>query len=80
MKLYGFALIVQEFDDVTADQIYAQCPDTSIGKSNGIMYVAFDRETVSLESVLNTAAADLRQLGISPTRVEMDVPEAAMAS
>lgn len=60
MKLYEFMFVVPEFDDTIADQIYARCPDTSIGKSNGIMYVAFDREAVSLESALSTAAADLR--------------------
>ena len=79
MKTYEFTLIVPDIDDVTVDAVYGRCLDSSIGASHGTMYVAFDREAVSLEDALDSAIADLRQLGIEPLRIEMDVPEPAMA-
>ena len=79
MKTFEFTLIVPDIDDATADAVYGRCPDSSIGRSHGTMYVAFDREAMSLEAALDSAVADLRQLGIAPVRVEMDVREPAMA-
>ncbi len=80
MKIYEFTLIIPEIDDTTVEAIYGSCHDSSIGKTRGTMYVAFDRESESLESALDSAVEDLRKLGIEPLRVEMDVPEAALAS
>lgn len=80
MKIFEFTLIVPDMDDATVDAIYGQCPDSSVGKSHGTMYVAFDREAFTLEDALKSAVRDLRRLGIDPMRVEMDVPEPAMAS
>ena len=79
MKTYEFTLILPDIDDATVDAVYGRCPDSSIGRSHGAMYVAFDREGMSLEVALDSAVTDLRQLGIVPLRVEMDVPEPAMA-
>ena len=80
MNVYEFTLIVPDIDDTTVDAVYGRCPDSSIGKSHGIMYVAFDREAKSLEAALESAVADLRRIGITPLRVEMDIPESAIAS
>lgn len=80
MKIYEFTLILPEIDDATIDAVYGLCPDSSIGKSHGVMYAAFDRKAMSLEAALNSAVTDLRKLGIAPLRVEMDVPEPALAS
>ena len=80
MKTYEFTLIVPDIDDATVDAVYGRCPDSSIGSVHGTMYVAFDREAMSLEAALDSAIADLRQLGIAPIRVEMDVPESTLAS
>jgi hypothetical protein len=80
MKTYGFTLIVPDIDDATVDAVYGRCPDSSIGSSHGTMDVAFDREAVSQEAALESAIADLRQLGIAPLRVEMDAPESTLAS
>lgn len=79
MKIYEFILIVPEIDDAAIDAVYGRCPDSSIGRSHGTMYVAFDREAVSLEAALDSAVTDLRQLGITPLRIEMDIPERLMA-
>ncbi len=80
MKTYEFTLILPDIDDATVDAIYGLCQDSSIGRSHGTMYIAFDRESISLEMALDSAVADLRRLGIDPLRVEMDVPVLAMAS
>ncbi len=80
MKTYEFTLILPDIDDATVDAIYGLCEDSSIGKSHGTMYIAFDRESISLEAALDSAVADSRRLGIDPLRVEIDVPVLAMAS
>ncbi len=79
MKTYEFTLIVPDVDDATVDEVYGRCSDASIGRSRDTMYVAFDREATSLDAALSSATEDLRQLGIAPIRVEMDVPEPAVA-
>lgn len=79
MKTFEFTLIVPDIDDAVIDAIYGKCPDSSVGRTHGTMYVAFDREASSLELALHSAVADLRQLGVRPLRVEMDVPEPTMA-
>ena len=80
MKTYAFTLIVADIDDAMVDAVYGRYPDSSIGRSHGTMYVAFDRKAISLEAALDSAVADLRQLGIAPLRIEMDVPKQALVS
>lgn len=79
MKTYEFILIVPDIDDAIVEAVYERCLDTSVGRSHGTTYVAFDREATSLDAALDSAIDDLRQLGIAPIRVEMDVPEPAVA-
>ncbi|KOR31128.1 hypothetical protein TI05_13010 [Achromatium sp. WMS3] len=80
MKLYKFTLILPDIDDATVDAIYGQYHDISIGKSHGIMYAAFDREALSLEVALHSAILNLQKWKITPLRIEMDIPEVALAS
>jgi hypothetical protein len=80
MKTYAFTLIVADIDDTMVDAVYGRCPDSSSGRSRGTMYVAFDRKAISLEAALDSAVADLWQLGIAPLRIEMDVPKQALVS
>nr|VFK16013.1 MAG: hypothetical protein BECKLPF1236B_GA0070989_108721 [Candidatus Kentron sp. LPFa] len=81
MKTHEFTLILSEpdIDDSTVEAIYEKCLDSSIGKSRGALYVAFDREAASFDTAFDSAMEDLRHLGITPLRVEMDIPEPAMA-
>ena len=74
MKTYEFTIIVPEVDDRKAEAIYAKCKDSSLGKSHGTTYVAFDREAESLEHAIDSAIADLNSVGVQPMRVEMEVP------
>jgi len=78
MSTCEFLVIIPEVDGKTADAIYRKCDDSSLGKSNGRTYVAFDRKAESLEEAIEWAVADLANLGVRPLRIEMDVP--AMAS
>jgi hypothetical protein len=79
MKKYEFSLIVDDLNDNTVDVVYGKCPDASIGRSNGTTYVAFDREALSLDVAIESAVADLNRVGITPLRVEMDIPKPSMA-
>jgi hypothetical protein len=76
-KKYEFTLIIPDQDLSTINRLYAGSPDASAGKNNGQSYVAFDREAESLESAIQSAVVDLRNLNIEPIRLEMEVPEAA---
>jgi len=77
MKTYEFTVIIPDVDETTADAIYGKCGDASLGKSNGMTYVAFDRDGESLESAIDSAVADLRSVGVQPLRVEMELPATA---
>ena len=74
MKTYEFTLIVSEIEDELAEKLYGICNDASLGQTHGTTYVAFDRESKSLEAAINSALADLTSIGIEPLRVEMAVP------
>ena len=77
MKVYQFTLILPEVDDDTAEAIYGKCKDSSLGKTAGETYLAFDREVASLESAIDSALAELRSLGIQPLQIQMEVPAAS---
>lgn len=74
MKVYQFTLILPDLDGGTAEAIYAACNDSSLGRTSGTTYLAFDREATSLELAIESALADLKSLGVEPLRIEMDVP------
>nr|VFK46606.1 MAG: hypothetical protein BECKTC1821D_GA0114238_103330 [Candidatus Kentron sp. TC] len=79
MKTYEFTVILSDpdIDEPTVDAVYGKCADSSIGRSHGTIYVAFDRESTSLDAALHSAIDDLRHLGITPRRVEMGILELA---
>ena len=74
MKTYEFTVIVPAMDDPTADAVYGLCPDSSVGATHGVSYVAFDREADTLEQAIQSAVSQLRHLGVEPLRIELDVP------
>ena len=74
MKIYEFTLVLPDVNDQTGDAIYGKCKESSVGNSNGTTYVAFDREAESLESAIDSAVADLKNVGVQPLRLEMEVP------
>lgn len=74
MKTYEFTLVLSDVDDETAEAIYGKCHDSSLGMSNGTTYIAFDRQSKSLESAIDSAIADLKNVGVQPLRVEIEIP------
>ena len=74
MKTYEFILILPEMDNEIAEAIYEVCNDSSLGKTNGATYVAFDRLAESLESAIDSAIADLKSVNVQPLRIEMEIP------
>ena len=74
MQIYEFILIISDVDEETAEAIYGQCQDSSVGKSHETTYVAFDREAESLESAISSAVDDLKKIGVQPMKVEIEVP------
>lgn len=74
MKTYEFAIIISEVVNETEEAIYNKCADSSLGKSNGTTYVAFDRDADSLEQAIDPAIADLKSAGVHPLHVEMKIP------
>ena len=77
MKTYEFTLVIPDVTEQTADAVYGTCADASLGRSNGITYVAFDREAESLESAISSAVADVESVGVRPVRVQMELSAAA---
>ena len=73
MQIYEFILIIPDVNEETAEAIYGQCRDSSVGKSHEATYVAFDREAESLESAIHSAVNDLKQIGVQPLKVEIEV-------
>lgn len=74
MQIYEFILIIPDVDEEVAEAIYGRCQDSSVGKSHEATYVAFDREAKSLESAISSAVDDLKQIGVQPMKVEIEVP------
>lgn len=76
MQTFEFTVIVPHLDDETIDAIAGRCPDSGVGTRKGTTFVDFDREAMSLGSAIDSAVADLEELGIKPVRVLIDMPQA----
>ena len=81
MRTYRFTVILAEVDVMTeamADDLYeAGCSDGSPFSGNGMAAVGFDREAVSLEEAIRSAARDVEKAGLTVARVEMGSDEIA---
>ena len=64
--------------DVT-DRLFGRCPDAGMFTSQGCSRVEFDREAASLEEAVRSAVADVRAVGLTAERVELDVDDLAVA-
>jgi len=75
MKTYEFSLVLSEpeLSDQDCDALCeAGCDDGTVVTRTGVTYIAFDRQTDSLESAIRSATADVRAAGFDVARVEMD--------
>ncbi len=67
MPVHQFTFIVEGADlqeDERLDRLFeAGCDDSTVGSSEGIQYVAFDREAESFEDAVASARRDLETIG-----------------
>lgn len=55
----------------------AGCDDGTFGTSRGVSVVDFAREARSFPDAIRTAAADIREAGLTPESVEIEIAELA---
>jgi hypothetical protein len=75
-QTYAFSVVLRqaELSEAECDTLYAAgCDDGTIVTREGRSFIAFDRESESLESAIRTAATDVRAAGLQIDHVEMDV-------
>jgi len=73
MPVHHFTLIVEGTDlqtDPTIEALFeAGCDDATVGRSNGVQYIAFDREAESLAEAVHSAQREVEKVeGVRVTR------------
>lgn len=73
MPIHHFTLIVDGSDLQTEpliDALFeAGCDDATVGRTDGVQYIDFDREAESLGEAINSAVRDVEQVkGVRVTR------------
>lgn len=82
MATHQFTVVVDGLDlqsDPCANALFeAGCDDATAGRINGVQYVEFDREAVSLEAAIRSAVSDLQRLdGLETLRISIQFPPRA---
>jgi hypothetical protein len=76
MKIYEFDVILKDISEVTDDQadalFAAGCDDAKPASCNGLVWLHFDREAVTLEDGIRSAIAQVQSAGLSVSKVELD--------
>jgi hypothetical protein len=79
--IWRFTLFINglsEFTDEQADALYeAGCSDGSLASGDGRAWIGFDREADSLLAAVQSAIADIGQVGLEIDHVEIDHEEVA---
>jgi len=82
MKTYGFDVVLKDATEITdeqADGLFAAgCDDGTPTVCNGVAWIHFDREAVSLEEAIRSAVNQVQAAGFSVSKVELDA-DAAVA-
>jgi hypothetical protein len=82
MKIYEFDAILKDVSEVTDDQaegLFAVgCDDGTPAACEGVAWIHFDREAVSLEAAISSAVAQVQVAGLQVSKVELDA-EAAVS-
>ena len=73
MPIHHFTLIVDGSDlqdEPLIDALFeAGCDDATVGRTDGVQYIDFDREAESLGEAINSAVRDVEQVeGVRVTR------------
>ena len=79
MAIHQFAVVVDGVDlqsNPGANALFtAGCDDATAGRINGVQYVEFDREAVSLDVAIQSAASGLQRLdGLEVVRASSQTP------
>ena len=81
--IYEFEVVLAGHDIMTVELgealVAAGCDDSTTGSCNGEAFVAFDRESPSLEDAIRSALADIRKAGIEPAEVRLAPGSLAIA-
>ena len=76
MKTYEFDVVLKgllEIGDDEADVLFAAgCDDGTPVCRDGLVWVHFDREAMSLESAIRSAVAQVQSAGFRVAKVELD--------
>lgn len=77
MKTYEFDVVLEdtaELSDDQADALFeAGCDDGTPSSGDGRAWIHFDREAASLEDAVRLAVAQVGSVGLTVTKVELDV-------
>jgi hypothetical protein len=80
MKTYEFDVILKEVSEVTDDQadglFAAGCEDGTPAGCDGVAWIHFDREAVSLEDAIRSALAHVQAANLVVSKVELDMDAA----
>jgi hypothetical protein len=80
MKTYEFDIVLQgvsELTDEQADLLFeAGCDDGTPAACEGLVWIHFHREAISLEEAIRSAVIQVRSAGFRVSKVELDVDSA----
>lgn len=80
MKTYEFDVILKDVLEVTdhqANELFAAgCDDGTPAGCNGVAWIHFDREAISLEKAILSAVTQVQAAGFQVAKVELDVDAA----
>lgn len=80
MKIHDFKLILAYVpSEGDADALYGTIDDGTFSIINGVAEISFDREAKSLENALATAISDVKKVGFTVDRIELEPEEYAGA-
>lgn len=76
MKTYQFDVVLKDASEISDDQaddlFEAGCDDGTPASANGVAWIHFDREALSLEEAIRSAVAQIHSAGFTISKVELD--------
>jgi hypothetical protein len=80
MKTYEFDIVLQDISELTDEQadilFEAGCDDGTPTACEGLVWIHFHREAVSLEEAIRSAVTQVQAAGFKVSKVELDVDSA----
>jgi hypothetical protein len=80
MRTYELDVVLKDVSEITdeqADALFAAgCSDGTPASCDGLAWVHFDREAVSLEDAIRSAISQVQSTGLRVSKVELDANSA----